>query len=87
MLDGLFNLFKSYKSRMFGNIVGTVENMVACFEQEFKQDQNAKNAAIDAVIKLLEAHKAPVTPEVPATPPTQPAQAAPAPTTANAPSA
>lgn len=57
MLDALFNLFKSQKLTKFVSVVGTIENLVSVFDQEFEQDNNAKNAAIDTIIKLLESHK------------------------------
>lgn len=57
MLDALFNLFKSQKLTKFVSVVGTIENLISVFEQEFEQDKVAKNAAIDTMIKLLESHK------------------------------
>lgn len=57
MLDILFGLFKSNRLTKFNSILGTIENLIVVFEQEFQQDHNAKNAAIDSVIKVLEAHK------------------------------
>lgn len=57
MLDALFNLFKTQKLTKFVSVVGTIENLIVVFEQEFEQDNNAKNAAIDSIIKILESHK------------------------------
>lgn len=58
MLNELYAIFKSIKSKMgFVNVVATVEQIVQLFDAEFKEDHNAKNAAIDSVIKLLESHK------------------------------
>jgi hypothetical protein len=57
MLDALFNLFKTQKLTKFVSVVGTIENLIAVFEQEFEQDHNAKNAAIDSIINILESHK------------------------------
>lgn len=57
MLDILFNLFTSNKLSKFNSVLSIIENLIVTFEQEFEQDKNAKNAAIDTVIQLLESHK------------------------------
>lgn len=58
MLNELYSIFHVIKSKMgFVNAVATVEQIVQLFEVEFKEDHNARNAAIDCVIKLLETHK------------------------------
>ena len=58
MLDELYKLFQTVKTKMaFVNVVATVEQIVDCFEKEFKEDANAKNAALDCVIKMLETYK------------------------------
>lgn len=38
-------------------ITGFTSNIIRTFEQEFANDQNAKNAAIDSIIDLLKSHK------------------------------
>lgn len=57
MLDILFNLFKSNNLSKLTSVLGIIENLVTTFEAEFAEDKNAKNAAIDTIIKLLESHK------------------------------
>ena len=40
-------------------ITNITSQIVKSFEQEFAQDGNAKNIAIDALIELLQKHKQP----------------------------
>jgi hypothetical protein len=58
MLDFIYNLFKKEQALANSSIVfGHLADIVALFEEEYTTDQNAKNAAIDAVIKILESQK------------------------------
>lgn len=66
MLNELYSIFKNVKSKMgFINSMATVEQLFQLYEAEFKQDHNARNAAIDCVIKLLESHKSTPTDNAP----------------------
>lgn len=61
MLDFLFNLFK--KTNALSNIseiTSHLASVVAIFEQEYAQDDNAYNAALDTAVQLIEAHRKPV---------------------------
>jgi hypothetical protein len=61
MLDFLFNLFKKNNALShISQVTGWLAEIVAIFEQEYAQDDNAYNAAIDTAIQLLQAHKKPV---------------------------
>ena len=71
MIEKLFSMFGIHK---IGLITGMASQIVRTFDQEFAKDQNAKNAAIDAIIDMLQKHKdqvasmppeAPVAPEAP----------------------
>jgi hypothetical protein len=57
MLDGLFSIFKNGAIHRTALVTGIASNVVKAFEQEFAQDGNAKDAAIDALIYLLQQHK------------------------------
>lgn len=57
MLDVLFNLFKSNNLSKLTSVLGMIENLISTFEAEFAEDKNAKDAALDTIIKLLESHK------------------------------
>lgn len=70
MLDTLYELFrKTSEPQIFGNIVMTVQQIVDCFSKEFKDDHDAKQAALDCLIKMFESHKsaAPVVADAPTT--------------------
>jgi RNA binding exosome subunit len=68
MLDFIKNLFKKeFQLNNISVITGYLGNIVKLLEVEYLNDGNAKNAAIDAVIQLLEEQKTP-----PVVPPTQP---------------
>ena len=57
MLDAFFQLFTFNKLSKFNEVMVTIEHVITIFEQEFATDKDAKNAAIDTVIKLLQDHK------------------------------
>jgi hypothetical protein len=57
MLDAFFHLFTFNKLGKFNEVMTTVEHVITIFEEEFAADKDAKNAAIDTVIKLLQDHK------------------------------
>lgn len=58
MLDTLFNLIKTeLASGQMSDILGHVEAIVDSFSANFLKDGNTKDAAIDCIIQLLQAHK------------------------------
>lgn len=81
MLDKLFGCFKGPALHRTAMLTQIASNVVKAFEQEYQQDHNAKHAAIDAFMYLLQQYKADLTP--PVTPPAQ--SAAPAPVVPAAP--
>lgn len=65
MIDKLLGIFGIHR---LGMLVQVASQVVRTFEQEFKCDGDAKNAALDAVIEILQAHKSSA-PTIPVTPP------------------
>ena len=61
MLDTLLSLVKSAGIAQpflhVGNILANLENLVKVIGPDYLKDKDAKNAAIDALISLLQAHK------------------------------
>lgn len=70
MLDKLLAFLGVGAIHRTAMVAGVASNVVKAFEQEFAQDHNGKNAAIDTLVQLLLAHKvadpqtAPVAPPV-----------------------
>lgn len=70
MLDKLLAFLGVGAIHRTAMVAGVASNVVKAFDQEFAQDHNAKNAAIDTLVQLLLAHKvidpqvAPVAPPV-----------------------
>ena len=65
MIDRLLEIFGSGAIHKIGMVTGVASQVVRTFEQEFAQDHDAKNAAIDALIELIQKHKnSPVVPPV-----------------------
>lgn len=58
MLDKLFSLFGNNVFHM-SSAIGVVVSLIDLFDQKFGEDKNAKNAAIDCMIELLQKHKTP----------------------------
>ncbi len=54
MIEKLFSAFGIHK---IGLITGMASQIVRTFDQEFKEDGDAKNAAIDAIVEMLQKHK------------------------------
>lgn len=54
MLDQLLSLIGVHR---VGLVAGVASQVIRTFEQEFAQDHNAKNAAIDTMIDVLNKHK------------------------------
>ena len=57
MFDQLFNLFKNDKLDNLSNTLMYVKQIVSDFEDHFAEDKTSKDAAIDTVIQILQAHK------------------------------
>lgn len=60
MLNTLFELFK--KEAAVSNIkciLESIAEIMANFDEEYFKDKNAKNAAIDCVIQILQKYKEP----------------------------
>lgn len=38
-------------------VLTALKDITECFEEEYLKDKNAKNAAIDSIIKILEEYK------------------------------
>jgi hypothetical protein len=58
MLDFIRGLFKKeFQLVNTANITAYLHNIISLVEQQYTNDQNAKNAAIDAVCKLLQEYK------------------------------
>lgn len=54
MIDKLLGIFGIHR---LGMLVQVASQVVRTFEQEFKNDGDAKNAALDAIIEILQSHK------------------------------
>jgi len=57
MIEKLFSVFGLNGIHRVGMIVSVASQVVKTFEQEFAQDHDGKNAAIDAIVELLLKHK------------------------------
>lgn len=64
MIDKFLSIFGVHR---VGMVVTVASQVIRTFEQEFQQDGDAKNAAIDAIVEILQGHKSasPVHPPVP----------------------
>lgn len=70
MIDKFLSIFGVHR---VGMLVTVASQVVRTFEQEFAQDGNAKNAAIDAIVEILQQHKT-ANPAIPVPPaPVKPA--------------
>lgn len=58
MLNKLFSLFNFNSLFHINDITHHVAQIVSIFEDEFEQDHDAKIAAVDSVIELLQQYKA-----------------------------
>lgn len=57
MIDRLMDVFGYGAIHKIGLLTGMASQVARTFEQEFAQDHDSKNAAIDALIELLQKHK------------------------------
>lgn len=70
MIDKFLSIFGVHR---VGMVVTVASQVIRTFEQEFAADGNAKNAAIDAIVEILQQHKT-ATPAIPVpTAPVKPA--------------
>lgn len=60
MLDFLFKLFKREFALAHSSIIlSHIADVIKLIEDEYTQDKNAKNAAIDAIVKIIQDYKDP----------------------------
>jgi len=57
MLDKLFSVFGGKAIHRVSMLCTISSQIVTAFEKEFQEDKDAKNAAIDAMIDILQKHK------------------------------
>ena len=57
MIDKFFSLFQNSAVHKIALLTGVCSQVIRTFEQEFAQDANSKDAAIDTLIDLLQKHK------------------------------
>lgn len=58
MFNKLFDLFqKSHALSHMSTICYKIESIIDLFEEEYMKDKNTKDAAIDALIEILQKHK------------------------------
>jgi hypothetical protein len=58
MWNALFSFFKKEVSAgKLGEVATHIDSIVSLFNQNYLNDKNAKNAAIDSVIEILIQHK------------------------------
>jgi len=69
MMDKILSLLGIHR---VGMIFGIASNVIKAFEQEYQNDGNSKNAAIDSLVQILLSYKDSVK-SAPVTPPTPPA--------------
>ena len=68
MIEQFFSLFQGGAVHKMAMLTGVCSQVIRTFEQEFSQDHDAKNAAIDTFIGLLQKHKDAPTVQPPAPP-------------------
>lgn len=54
MIDNLLSLFGVHQT---GMVIGIASNVIKAFETEYAQNHDAKLAALDAIIDVLQKHK------------------------------
>lgn len=64
MIDKFFALFNTSAVHKVAFLTSVCSQVIRSFEQEFSQDQNMKDAAIDTIIDLLQKHKSQKAPPV-----------------------
>lgn len=57
MLESIASFFKNYSIHKVAFITTIASNIMKAVEQEFSQDTNAKNEAIDTLIGILQSLK------------------------------
>lgn len=57
MIEQFFSLFSGTAVHKIALLTGICSQVVRTFEQEFAQDKDARDAAIDTLITLLQKHK------------------------------
>lgn len=80
MLEDIKNLFKKeFQLSHVAVLLNQMHQMLSVFRADFMSDANEKNAAIDALCKLLQDQKDPVTPAIPDNHPVTPPVVIPSP--------
>ena len=54
MIDKLLDIFGVHQT---GMVIGIASNIIKAFETEYAQDHEAKLAAIDSIISVLQKHR------------------------------
>jgi hypothetical protein len=67
MLKDILSIFSSNSVHRLALVASIGSNILKTFEQEFANDLNSKDAAIDTLVELLQSHKG-VAPAAPAQP-------------------
>lgn len=57
MIEKFFALFQNTAVHKIAVLTSVTSQVIRTFDQEFAQDKQAKNAAIDVLIELLQKHK------------------------------
>lgn len=57
MFDNLYSAFKEETVHRIGLVVSMSSQVLKTLDQEFKDDKEAKNVAIDTIVELLNKHK------------------------------
>ena len=57
MIEQLFSIFGKGTAHKLALLTAVGSNVIRTFEQEFAQDKNARDAAIDTLIAILQKHK------------------------------
>lgn len=57
MIEKFFALFQGAAVHKIGLLTSVCSQVIRTFEQEFGQDLDARNAALDTMIELLQKHK------------------------------
>lgn len=57
MLKDLLSIFSSNSVHRLALVTSIAANVIKTFDQEFIQDHDSKDAAIDTLVALLQSHK------------------------------
>ena len=58
MFDAIFNMIKDdVKLPHLATVIARCGSLVELFSEQYLKDKNTKNACIDAIVQVLQAHK------------------------------